>query len=265
MKIEEMYTSLEEAKEEIQKRWNNKELKKKVEEFLGEDIPTFFQNEPRAAYVRDIISPNNEFFYFWDIATESGVRPIMIEYSAGKFVARNINKYHLCRMYFHHGIGKQGGGKMECSNVVNFNTMEGKKMRDVKTTWNENIIDFHHGILEKTKPEISKDDVVDFSKWFDKHKKKTKHWYLHYLALFLCHGILFENFILDNGEKEFTEKKIIPSFEALVKKFGIKPLIVPIAPMKSENDLYWWFYPGYVKKHLEIKSGDNESTKPPVH
>ena len=254
MNIDEIYTPLEEAKREIQRRWNDKELRKKVEKFLGGDIPYFFKNEPRAAYVRDIISPNNEFFYFWDIVGDAGVKPVLVEYSTGKFVARNINKYHLCRMYFHHGIGKHGGGKIECSHVVNFNTMEGKKMHKVRTIWNESIVDFHHGLLEKTKPEINKDDIVDFSKWFDIHKKKTKHWYLHYLALFICHGILFENFIMDNGEKEFTEKKILPSFHALVKEFGVRPIIVPISPIESENDLYWWLYPGHVKKHLKAEN-----------
>lgn len=256
MNIDEIYTPLEEAKKEIQRRWNDKELKKKVEKFLGKDIPHFFQNEPRAAYVRDIISPNNEFFYFWDIVGDTGVKPVLVEYSTGKFVARNINKYHLCRMYFHHGIGKHGGGKIECSHVVNFNTMEGKKMHKVRTIWNESVVDFHHGLLEKTKPEINRDDIVDFSKWFDKHKKKTRHWYLHYLALFICHGILFENFIMDNGEKEFTEKKILPSFHALVKKFGVRPIVVPISPIESENDLYWWLYPGHIKKHLKIENKD---------
>jgi len=253
MNLDEIYTPLEEAKKELEKRWNDKELKKKVEKFLGGDLPPFFKNEPRAAYVRDIISPNNEFFYFLDIVGDIGIKPVFIEYSAGKFVAKNINKYHLCRMYFHHGIGRHGGGKIECSHIVNFNTMEGKKMNKVCTIWDENIIDFHHNLLEKTSINIKTKDIVDFSKWFDKHKVKTKYWYMHYLALFLCHGILFDNFITDNGEKEFTEKKILPSLKALTKKFGIKPLIVPLCPIESENDLYWWLYPGHIKQHLDKK------------
>ncbi len=251
MNLDEIYTPLEEAKKEIERRWNDKELKKKVEKFLGKDIPKFFTKEPRVAYVRDIISPNNEFFYFKDVAHDTGLRPVYIEYSIGKFVARNINKYHLCRMYFNHGVGKHGGSKIEGLNVVNFNLMEGKCLKDVSTIWNNKLVDFHHSLLKQSSIDTDFDEIVDFSKWFDKHKIKSKHWYLHYLALFLCHGILFDNFILDNGEKEFTEKKILPSFIELTKKFGIKPLVVPIAPVESENDLYWWLYPGYVKEYIK--------------
>ncbi len=251
MDLNDIYTPLEDAKKEIQRRWNDPVLKKKIEKFLEGDIPYFFKKEPRAALVRDVTSPNNEFFYFWDMVKDANIKPIFVEYSIGKFVAKNINKYHLCRMYFHHGMGKKGGGKIECMNVVNFNTMEGKSIKKIKTTWNENFVDFHHGILKKSVPEINIEEIVDFSKWFDKHKRKSKYLYLHYLALFICHGILFDNFITDNGEKEFTEKKILPSLRALSKKFGIKPLIVPISPLKTENDLYWWFYPGHIKKHID--------------
>ncbi|MEI6528596.1 MAG: hypothetical protein WCO10_02920 [bacterium] len=258
MTVDEIYTPLEEAKKEIWKRWNDPELKKKVEKFLGGDIPHFFKNEPRAALVRDIASPNNEFFYFWDLMKETGIKPVLVEYSSGKFVAKNINKYHLCRMYFHHGVGKHGGGKIECTNVVNFNTEEGKKMGKVRTIWNESIVDFHHDFLKNSVPEVNKEDIVDFSKWFDKHKKETKYWYLHYLALFLCYGILFDNFILDNGEREFTEKKILPSLKKLVEKFGIKPLIVPIAPFDSENDLFWWLYPGHTRGHICLDGKDKK-------
>jgi hypothetical protein len=35
MNLDDIYTPLEEAKEEIQRRWEDKELKKKVEEYLG--------------------------------------------------------------------------------------------------------------------------------------------------------------------------------------------------------------------------------------
>lgn len=253
MNLDEIYTPLEEAKKEIQRRWKDEELKKKIEKFLGGDIPDFFKKEPRAAYVRDVISPNNEFLYFWDIVKDIGLKPILVEYSAGKFVAKNINKYHLCRMYFNHGVGKHGGGKIECSHVVNFNTMEGKPMSKVCTTEGEGIINYHHKFLKKSVVDVDMKDIVDFSKWFDQHKIKTKHWYMHYLALFICYGVLFDNFITNESEKEFTEKKILPSLIALTKKFGVKPLIVPLSPVESENDLYWWLYPGNIKKYINNK------------
>ncbi len=37
--IKEIYTPLSVAKKEIWRRWNDKELRKKVEDFLGGDMP----------------------------------------------------------------------------------------------------------------------------------------------------------------------------------------------------------------------------------
>jgi len=253
MDTDEIYTPLEEAKREIVRRWNDKELKKKVEKFLGGDIPKFLKNEPRAAFVRDVISPNNELFYFLDIADLIGLKPVFIEYGIGKFVAKNLNKYHLCNMYFYHGLDKKGGYKIDHTRIVDFNKMEGKNFNKIKTIWNDKFIDFHHNLLQKAIPDIDINDIVDFSKWFDKHKGKGGSYYLDYLALFLCHGVLFDNFILDNGEREFTQKKILPSLRKLTKIFGIKPLVVPITSIETDCDLWSWLYPGDVKKYLENK------------
>ncbi len=37
--ISRLYMSIEDAREEIWKRWNNEDLKKEVEKFLGNDVP----------------------------------------------------------------------------------------------------------------------------------------------------------------------------------------------------------------------------------
>jgi len=250
--IKELYTPLSVAKKEIWRRWNDKELIKKVEDFLGGDIPKFLKKKPRVVLSRDIISPNKEFFYFLDLIKQvDDISPAFIEYLDGKFVARNFNKYHLCRMFFHNGIGKKRGDIMETLNVVNFNKEEGKKIKKVKTIFGEKLVSFHHNLLNDSIKGFNKKDIFDFSKWFNCHRKKTKFYYLHYLALFLTHGILFDNFIASKGEEEFTNEKIIPSFKKLEEIFGIKPLVVPLTPVESEDDLYWWCYPCSTKKNIE--------------
>lgn len=183
------------------------------------------------------------------------MNPAFLEYLDGKFVARNFNKYHLCRMFFHNGRGKNGGDKISTLKVVNFNTMEGKKMKHIETVGGENFVDFHHKILKKNVPKIDVGKICDISRWFNKHRKVSKHYYLHYLALFLCHGVLFDNFITKNGEGDFTEKKIIPSFKKLEKIFGIKPLVVPLTPIEDESELYWWCYPAKIEKTAKERIG----------
>ena len=249
--IKDIYTPLSVAKKEIWRRWNDKELRKKVEDFLGGDLPEVLKKEPRAVLSRDVISPNKEFLYFWDLVNEIGVKPAFLEYSEGKFVARNFNKYHLCRMFFHNGNGKRGGEKISTRMIVDFNKSEGKKMKDIKTVDDTYFVDFHHKILKKVIPKVDMKTIYDFSDWFNEHRKISKYYYLHYLALFLTHGILFDNFILKNGEGKFTKNKIMPSFYKLEKIFGIKPLVVPLTSVEDENELYWWCYPNSVKNVVE--------------
>lgn len=44
-----MYISLEEAKDEIWKRWNDVDLRRRVQEYI-EELPEGFGQEPRAVY-----------------------------------------------------------------------------------------------------------------------------------------------------------------------------------------------------------------------
>lgn len=246
-----IYTSLSVAKEEIWRRWNDKELRKKVEDFLGGDVPEVFRgNAPVAVLSRDVISPNKEFIYFMDLVQETDLDSVFLEYLDGKFVARNFNKYHLCKMFFYDGTGKRRGNEINTFNVVNFNKMEGKKIKDIKTINGKSFVDFHHKILKEAAPEIQIDKIYDISLWFNKHRKISEY-YAHYLALFLCYGVLFDNFIMKNGEGDFTQKKIIPSFKKLEELFGIKPLVVPLTPIKDEGELYWWCYPNSVRLFVD--------------
>jgi hypothetical protein len=246
--VKKIYTPLSVAKEEIWRRWNDKELKKKVEDFLGGDVPEFFKKDPKAILSRDVISPNKEFFYFLDLAEEIKLDKIFIEYLDGKFVAKNFNKYHLCKMFFHDGNGKKGGDRIDTSMIVNFNKFEGEKMKNIETIQGEDFVGFHHDLTRKAHPDIDTKKIFDFSDWFNSHREMSEYYYLHYLALFLVHGVLFDNFILSNGEKDFTKGKILPSFHKLTEIFGVKPIVVPLTPRDDESGIYWWCYSNSIKE-----------------
>jgi len=246
--IDNIYTPLSVAKEEIWRRWNDESLRKKVEDFLGGDIPECLMEKPKAIMVRYIMTPNYELKYFLDLAKITGLDYSLLEYSNDKFVARNPEKYHICKLFFHNGYGKKGGSNLETKNIVDFNKNEGKLLDDIETIWGEKLLDFHHTVIEKA-IHGSRERIFNFSNWFQKHRTLNKQeYYLHYLALFFCYGILFENFLLDKGETEFTQEKVLPSFKKLEKIFGIKPLIVPLESLKVEEDNYWRYYSKRVKK-----------------
>lgn len=248
--IKEIYTPLSVAKKEIWKRWNDKELRKKVEDFLGGDVPEVLQKKPRATLVRHVATPNIELSYFLDLAKEINLNPIYLEYSKDRFVAKNKNKYYICKFYIYNGKGKKWGDKVHTVKIVDFNTSEGKKFINIKTLWGERFIDFHHRILNIFSPEIR---TFDISNWLNKRGLKSDIFYTHYLSLFVCHGVLFENFLNSGKEKEFTVKIVLPSLKRIENIFGIKPLIVPLDPIEDEANLYWYYYPQKIKMILDKK------------
>lgn len=61
-----LYTSLEVAKEEVWRRWNDAALGGKIADFVG-TVPSPFTIQPRAHLARSIATPNNELFRFLEL------------------------------------------------------------------------------------------------------------------------------------------------------------------------------------------------------
>jgi uncharacterized protein len=251
-----IYTPLSVAKKEAVKRWKDKELKKKVENFLKKKLPSFLNDGPKACLGRNIASPNFELKYFLNLAKEINLEPVFIEHTGDKFVSNNSDKYHLAKMYFYDGDGRNGGSRVTSMNIIDFNECQGKPFNKIKATWGEDIVDFHHRILELAFPGSTK-RVHDISCMLDKGEYKLSDFYHRYLAVFLCGGILFENYPSSKKDAEFTLDVVIPCCKMLEKEFGIKPLIVPLEPIEDEISLYWWSYP----KSLEKFAADDNKIK----
>lgn len=66
-------------------------------------------------------------------------------------------------------------------------------------------------------------------------------YYEKYLAIFVCFGILFENFFLSGEEAQLTNNLVINNIEKIKKMFGCGPIIVKVEDTK-EGDLYWYSY-----------------------
>ncbi|QQS61457.1 MAG: hypothetical protein IPN70_00780 [Candidatus Moraniibacteriota bacterium] len=243
-----VYTKLSEAKYEIKKRWQDKDLRKRVEKFLGNDFPLGMGESPRAVISREIMSPNYEFHFFYDMVTHSGLSPLYLEYLAGKFVAKNQTKYCLCKLYFfEENKNKKYEKIISAKRIVDFNFYEGLCIKDVNTLNGMSLKDFHHAMLTESIPNFDLSSIVEFSDWFNEHRVIGEY-YSQYLALFLTHGILFENYLIEGAEVEFTQKRFIPSFQEIIQTFGIKPLIVPMVVIPDENELFWCGYSGKMKE-----------------
>ncbi len=245
-----IYTPFSVAKEEIWKRWNDKALRKKVEEFLGGEIPEPFKNGPRAVFSRQVTSPNTEFRYFYSLAKEIGLKPLCLEGTIDKFCTTNPEKAALGKMEF---VSEDRNGNISDISylkIVDFKEAEGKKICDIKTSWGENFVDFHHRMLGELFPKV---EIFDDFVWFKKrgYSIKAEDYYRNYLTFFLCFGVLFENFSLHRNEISFTHNVVRPNFNKIAQEFGIKPLVVPLIFLDDEAHVFWRCYPNSLKKTVE--------------
>jgi len=109
----------------------------------------------------------------------------------------------------------------------------------------ENLADFHHRLVEQYSQTI---ELFDAPSWYKSKGKKPKEYYPYAISLFICHGILFENFV--TGEREFSHivVRVQPAIKKkIVKIFGLKPLIIQLIIQDVLNERY---YPSHLKAEV---------------
>lgn len=241
----EIYTTIEAAREEIWKRWNDTALRKEVAAFVG-DVPSALRNEPRAWLGRYIATPDNEFFHFLELAAHVKLNPLAIEFLEDRFYRKNDDKICLAKIRFAHGENKADRYRnVHFLKIIDHKKNHMRKFTDIQTLWGEPFITFHHRLLTLYAPRV---EVFDASAWFHSHGCTAKDFYPYLLALFVSHGVLFENFVTDGSESSFTEEIMLPAFEEIQSCFGLKPLIVPLVPDLADE--YWWCYPEFIEREV---------------
>jgi hypothetical protein len=251
MNLDDIYTPLEEAGREIRRRWEDKELEKKVNEYLGDGLPFTVREEPKAFCTFHVASPNWAFFHFWEEAQKIKMKPLVFEYLDDLFITTNFDKASLAKMIFYHGQDDHGDMLTSNRHVIHLDGRhEKKKIKDIETLWGENFVDFHHRSLKTFYEDI---ELFDGSDHYHRFGKDPKEYYKYIFAFYIRNGILFENYLLTSKEKKFTEEILLPAFEFVWKKFGVKPLIVPIVPQNEAAKRHWWCYPEFIKMLLKKK------------
>lgn len=247
MTVDDTYSTLEEAKIEIWKRFNDQLLRKEVEAFLDSFLVSQLphQKTPFAWRAVHVASPDISLHHFVKLAIEIELPPVVGEYTADQFCFNNKDKMFLAKWYFYEGKGKHAGDKISCFPLVNFNFLAGKSFSEIKTLWGESFVEFHHQALIKSK--INQLKTFNLSEWFYKNGKTASEYYVQFLSLSLCHAVLFENYLTCGNYTSFSNSIYLPAFEKVQSLFGIKPLVVRLAPKESEEDLYWYCYPDYLK------------------
>lgn len=246
-----IYTPLEEAKKEIKRRWNDEALKKRVGQFWGEGVPEPFKVNPQAVLFRYIATPNFEYDKGKEIADKLGLEYLLMEFFSDKFCTINPDKRGLGRMCFFHGKDKNNRDILSKENLFDLPDNDGKRFDEIVTDSNEKLIDFHHRIF---KDMIGDGKTYDISNFAVKNGRGCKETYPYFMALFLCFGILLEDYDLNlKAERDFVAKTVKPAFDQATKIFGIRPLIVNLFD-NFEYDYYWNCYPESIRKYLWVST-----------
>jgi len=248
--LEAIYTPLEEAKTEIWRRWSDKDLKKKVDNFLKDDVPEIFRDSPKAVLARHVLSPHYELSHFLELSKMIGLKALCLEYLDDKFVAENIDKYYLGKLFFHKGNNRNENDVIATLKAIEINKAEGNNICTLETMWGENLVDFHHKLIDLSGLNNSI-DIFDISDYYKRNGTTAKEYYIYFFSLYICYAVLIENYLLDKKQIDFTMEVALPSYKKVLNIFGLKPLIVHLGPVGEEENLCWRYYPISVKNIID--------------
>jgi len=245
--IEEIYTPLDNAKYEIRRRWHDATLRKQVESFLG-GPPPGCASEPCACLWRAVHTPNREFFRFAEQARTTGCQPYAFAGHYDRYCSTNPEKVGLLRLKCVTGINKRGESIVRRVRIADGAEAEGLPFHAIVTHWGESFIAFHCRLVNGCFPDII---PIDESSWIKAWGTTPKEIYPAVLARFLCHGILFENYVNNSREASFLDETVLPAFETIYSLFGAMPLIVRLLPTNTADHPSWTWYEGQAVKVIK--------------
>ncbi len=255
--MENIYLSLDEAREKLRERWNDVELKSKIENELGDKFIQQYSSGPLGITTRQIISADNGCSFLDYAAHYIGAKPCAQEFYGDKFVHFNEEKKGLGRLRITLNTGEYA--TIDC---MDFHACEKKKLIDCQLKSGESLVEFHHELLAIDNIGI---EYFDNTNWYHSIGHATDYYY-YMLLHFVAHGVLFETFYDEGGttEDEFTHNVVYPTINRIHEKFGLMPMLIRAYPehQSDEEDFYWWNHSNNVNKciieyalknNLEIK------------
>lgn len=246
-----IYTPVFEALQLLEKRRKDPVLTAKVEKLLKGNVPELFRNKKCGIMARQLATPNFENRMFISLAKGNGLQPVFLEYFDDKFTSNNKYKHSLGQLHIQSQVGKDGKECVKNINIIDFNSSNGKKLKEVKTLWGEPLVDFHKKLFDAYN--LKGFSFFEENDWYKKHKEKPIDFYINFFLLVTCFGVLFENFLSakDNTEAQFTKDIVLPALEKVMNLTGVKPLIVSLEPLDSEADNFWYYHLPVIEKYIK--------------
>lgn len=232
-----VYTPIDEAMKELSRRWNDPSIP------TPENIPECMKNGNKGVLFRQVVTSNYEVRRFISIMDSLSTLDLLFwEYLDDKFTSNNEWKHALGKLLFYKGRSSKNEPLITGKTIVDFAHFDGHKLSDVETLWGEKLVDFHHEFVEQRFRCISH-TYFDASEWCRENGGRPGEYYKPYLGLFVKHGILFDNFMLDTKEVGFTRDAFLPAFLEAYERSGHKPLVVSLEPTEIEGDRFWMCHP----------------------
>jgi hypothetical protein len=196
---------------------------------------------------RHIASCRLEELQFFKRCVRSGLQPLWLEYLDDHFCTNNPSKIRLVKLRILLGRGKRGGVREKIVRAVDLSRAS-TSIRELRTWWGEHLYEFHHRVLNCILGAVQ---IVDMSHWF-KQWGRASSYYEPYLALAIAHGVLFESFESPGFPdlERFKKNVVIPSYNRLVQRWGVEPIIVyhPVPP--EMEAMYLNYYPPEILRFI---------------
>jgi hypothetical protein len=256
-----MYVTAQNARTALEERREDHRLQNLLREDLGE-LPEFLAQGPRAVLARQLATPNFEFHIFSTRARQAGLKVACPVYLDDKLCSSNPDKLALAKLTFYFGKGRNGGFRTKPHRIIDLARWDGQSLKGIKTLWGEGLVDFHNRLLDRQFPGA---EVYDTSAWLRRMGGKPARFWPRLLSLFICDGILFENFHSEGHETEFTRRIIRPAIAEVEARYGVRPLIVPLVPIAKERDPYWSWYPALLEREVlqGLRTADAQPARKP--
>lgn len=241
------YTKRNLAIKELARRRADAEIQEKLRALFAQYGLEPFDIPGTAILCRQIATPNHETIRFLQLTTGFDLKPTILEFPADKFASSNVYKRSLAKLPIYVGKNKNGESMYRNESLVDMNGSNGLPLKEVTAKTGERLPDLHRRLLSQL-PDFAEATVVDNSENMRVAREKMPHFYDAIFAIATANAILFEDFTeLDPGHR-FMDEVILPAFQRVSEHFGgLAPLIVPLEPPDSEEDLFWLSYPAHLK------------------
>jgi hypothetical protein len=250
---DEIYTPLDVAVEELHHRRLRFAECTPGRDWLPE--PLINSSQGFGLLARFMATPNFEALRFLNLVTGAGLFPVISGFAIDKFFPQNPLKRALARMGFHNGWNRHEQPIVQYLGILN-DSQQGRPFGELKTCWGQDLISFHHEFFAHFLNGGVHPAVFDSSEQYIRAGGSAAAYYRKFLLrVCIADGILFDDYLLEGKERNFTRDVVLPAFDAVTAECGMRPLIVRLSPPEEEASPHWFWYPGEMKAFVLERMG----------